>query len=127
MAHVCINRTAAIIRPKQPFLDWLNTLPNPLKDLTLESIRQEAIVFLMPVYDTNEEVLEIVYSDWDLHFEEQLEGWWKRENEWPQNRSLEMFKAWFDVEICSEVVNMTEGPIEDDEVEPEENRNGYET
>lgn len=31
-----INRTAVIIKPKQPFVDWLNSIPGDELDYSLE-------------------------------------------------------------------------------------------
>jgi hypothetical protein len=36
-----INRTVAIIKPKQPFLDWLKGLPDWDVKLTLRELREE--------------------------------------------------------------------------------------
>ena len=41
-----INRMAVVIRPKQPFLDWVNTNPGT-KSFTIEDITDENTVYLI--------------------------------------------------------------------------------
>ena len=43
-----INRTAVIIKPKQPFVDWLNSIPGESSDNTIENISSENTTFLIP-------------------------------------------------------------------------------
>ena len=37
-----INRAIAIIKPKQAYFDWAMGLPDPHKNFTLESMREDA-------------------------------------------------------------------------------------
>ena len=48
-------------------------------------------------------------------FEAELEGGWYTDLAlWPQERTFELFQAWFEVECYSEVVDMAEGDISED-------------
>jgi hypothetical protein len=39
-------------------------------------------------------------------FEEELNGWHRREREWPARRTYETFLAWFEVEVHSMVIDL---------------------
>ena len=46
-AMKCINRYAFIVRPKKPFLNWVN-FNDPEHPMTLVEIREEPDVYLLP-------------------------------------------------------------------------------
>lgn len=78
-------------------------------------MNQDNTVYLLPeyFYDTEQEAL--LDQFYDLIFEEQLNGWWTDESDWPVNRDLTTFKEWFDVEFHSAVLDLVDAPLEDDE------------
>ena len=111
-----INRTALIVRAKQPFLDWLKTLPDPPEhDLTLESVNIEPRVYLIPEdYDEEDEdmVLRLIYPTVSSF---ELGGWWTDPNDWPEITSLDLFKDWFDVRLHSVIEDLVDEPLIDEE------------
>jgi hypothetical protein len=42
------NRTAILVKPSQSFLDWLHQADPTSKHLTLEDLRREPMVYLLP-------------------------------------------------------------------------------
>lgn len=53
-----INRTAVVVRPKQPFVDWLKSLPDDDFDYTLEQVSTDNLTFLIPEFDSPEGTME---------------------------------------------------------------------
>jgi hypothetical protein len=51
-----LNRTAIVVKPKQPFLDWLHAANSTSSDLTLQELVLEPAIYLIPECDTPEEV-----------------------------------------------------------------------
>ena len=49
-----INRSAIIVMPAQPFLDWLHRVDPTSADLTLADLRREPTIYLLPEYDRGE-------------------------------------------------------------------------
>jgi hypothetical protein len=43
-----INRSAVIVMPAQPFLDWLHQADPTSAELTLEDLRREPTIYLLP-------------------------------------------------------------------------------
>ena len=112
----CINRAAVVIRPKQPFVDWLNSIPDEDIDFTLEQVSEDNITFLIPEYDDPRDsraYIKKIYSD---IFEFELFGWITTEELWPQKRTWKMFQEWFDIEINYEVFDLVDGKIEKEEM-----------
>ena len=50
-----INRSAIVVRPAQPFLDWLHRVDPTSAQLTLEDLRREPTIYLLPEWETAEE------------------------------------------------------------------------
>jgi hypothetical protein len=110
-----INRSAIVVRAKQPFLDWLLNLPDPVgPDMTLDLVNHEPHVYLLPEYGFGHERDELIDQFYDIVFETELAGWWTEEQGWPSNRTVEMFKQWFDVQFHSAVEDLVDAPLLDE-------------
>jgi hypothetical protein len=110
-----INRDLIILLPKQPVLDWIMGVdPNPLEELTLEELRQEQDAFLVRhgEFEGIEDAEKWVYRRWKKFFELFLHDWFTDESRGPQNRTLKMFKEWFEVQYHSMVWDLSDEPIE---------------
>ena len=94
-----LNRTVVLLGPKQPFLDWLNDVDPEEEALTEEDIRDDNEVFLIPQFNDNSDSEKWVEKRWSFLFEHMLMGWIEDEAMWPQNRSLAMFREWFEIEL----------------------------
>jgi hypothetical protein len=46
-----------IIKPKQPFMDWLESTPGWDLNLSLEDIRDDCMALLIPEYGDNEKAM----------------------------------------------------------------------
>jgi len=49
-----LNRSAIVVKPKQPFLEWLHAADPTSHDLTLLDLIQEPTIYLIPECDTND-------------------------------------------------------------------------
>lgn len=114
-----LNRFALTLRPREPFLGWVNGHPQGKLPLvhTLEHIREDPTVYLIQDCETVDEGRQWVYGEFEFFFKEQLEAWWTDEESWPKNRTLEMFKEWFDIEVLSSVDNVMDDDVQEDLIE----------
>jgi len=103
-----IDRHLAVIKPRQPFLDWLRTTPGYEVDLTLDQLRLDCTSLLIPEFEEAEDAIAYIDEIANQIFEAELSGWVDDAETWPQNRTLKMFWEWFEVEIHSTVVDMVE-------------------
>jgi len=72
-----INRSALIVTPAKPFLDWLHRVDPTSAELGLEDLRREATIYLVPEYNTEEEARRLLEKHWGEIFEQQLDGWFR--------------------------------------------------
>ncbi len=99
-----LERSAITITYKKPFIDWNNRLS---PDLPLEeNMLGESKTYLVDaIFDAPDKLIKKHYK---TIFEEELEGIWIDENDWPQNRSFKLFNEWFSYEISDIVIDLVE-------------------
>ena len=110
-----IDRAVAVLKPNEPYLEWALGLPDAPADLTLQELRSDCTAFLIPEFDLDQEVEDLLREIYPALFELELEGWYRDERFWPQPRDYETFRAWFDVEISSTVIDLVEDEIAKEE------------
>ncbi len=101
-----INRFAIIIKPQQPFIDWLNQLI-PEDEITKEDIPTN-------IYLVNEEIEDLekwLAKKFDLFFKMELEEWEDNKKEWPQKRNFKLFKSWFNVDVSRDIYDLEKDSI----------------
>lgn len=102
-----------VVKPKQPFLDWILSVDEDDAHLELETLRKDSNAYLIPEWETDEEQTEILLWCADFVFEEELWAWYTDKDLWPIKRDAEMFNEWFDVEFHSLVFDVDdETPLE---------------
>jgi hypothetical protein len=106
-----IDRAVAIIKPKQPFLDWLMQLPDPPMDMTLDNLRTDCTALLIPEFDYVDDSQAFVQEMGNQIFELELDSWYRDRARWPAQRDNQTFRAGFDVEIHSMVLDTLGGEI----------------
>jgi hypothetical protein len=111
-----INRSAIIVKAAQPFLECLHRVDPTSAHLTLDDLRREPTIYLLPEWESKEEALEHLREISNEIFEEQLNGWYRVPAVWPGDRDLNSFRRWFECSFHSMVVDLCEEPIEHDEM-----------
>ncbi|MDF7826718.1 hypothetical protein P4B35_22000 [Pontiellaceae bacterium B12227] len=111
-----LNRSAITVKAKQPFMDWLGGLPDPVdSSVTLETVTEEQPVYLVPECIDPDMFPEMLTYYFDVIFEAELSGWWTDRKDWPQSRTVELFQEWFDIEFHSMVEDLGTEELQDDE------------
>ena len=105
-----INRTIAIIKPKQPYLDWARRMSDPI-EITLQELRQDCTAVLLPEVADDIQTETIVNMLAPELFAIELAAWDVQEDAWPEARDAATFRAWFDVELHSVVLDTVRAPI----------------
>ena len=106
-----INRTAIVVRPLQPFLDWLRWADPTSADLSLKDLQDDPTVYLIRECGNDIEVRESLAKVCGRIFEEQLDGWYRVPSSWPNQRDMEAFERWFEWSAHSVVEDLCNAPI----------------
>lgn len=80
-----LNRSAIVVKPTQPFLNWLHAADPTSRDITLSEVVGEPTIYLIPEYDSEEDVHVFLRELCAEIFVEQLAGWLTDEETWPQD------------------------------------------
>jgi hypothetical protein len=101
-----LNRSAIVVKPKQPFLDWLHAADPTSMQLMLGDLIREPTIYLIPECDADEQVAEVLRELCEEIFDEQLASWYTDTSTWPADRSYEVFCQWFDYQHHSMLVDL---------------------
>ena len=106
-----INRSAIIVKLKQPYIDWTNSL-DASDVYSSEQINKENHIYLIEEYESDKELEIIIMDFYSEIFKIELSSWVTDETLWPVNRDYKTFKQWFDIEPHSTVFDMIDEDIE---------------
>ena len=74
-----IDRFVAVVKPKQPFLDWLESQPDWDLDMTLEELREDSNAYLIREYDSTDQAMRYIERNCKAIFEWELWNWYTDE------------------------------------------------
>lgn len=109
-----LNRSVAIIKPKQPFVDWANSVVDEDEQHSIADFITDCSVILLPVVDSDEDAEALIKDMFQDLFELELSSWIVIDEMWPENITYKMFMEWFDVEFHSIVFDSLKDDIEKD-------------
>ncbi len=111
-----ISRSAIVIRPAQPFLDWLYRVDPTSPHLKLEDLPREPTIYLIAECDSQERAIESLGESVREIFEEQLNGWYRAPAMWPAKRDVTTFQSWFEVSFHSVIMDLCDDVLEHEEL-----------
>ena len=97
-----IDRHAIVIKPRQPFLDWINKYEQG------DDIK-EVNIYL--VSDKMEDLETYLKKKFDKFFMQELDDWNTNKKQWPQRRNYTLFKQWFQVETATFIYDLEKIPV----------------
>lgn len=100
-----INRSALVLRPKPPFLDWLKSLGIEFEDSDV----QESNTYLLD--ESIDDLDKWLQKKFDIFFKMELDEWHSIKKEWPMKRTYKMFEEWFFISLSTVVYDMVREPI----------------
>ncbi len=107
-----INRCLAILLPRQPYVDWLNSLRESRDKIwSLQDFNDQGFAYLIPEYSQLSDMRKYVQDNFQVVFEDALSRGLANEDRWPSKRGRETFEAWFEVEIHSRILDLSEEPL----------------
>lgn len=108
-----VNRGYIIVRPKEQFWSWANQYSE-------EEFKVEAGDEIEPnLYLITEDFFEVeplIEQNFKNIFKTELMMVTEDEANWPEDRSMDRFAEWFEIEIGSTVMDMEKADLKRDEV-----------
>lgn len=86
--------------------------------ITIEDTNDERTIYLISDEDgdTRETVERWLETNYSELFEAELEGWYSDPGLWPENRTLKLFKEWFEVECHTVLIDTVDDAIYDEDI-----------
>ena len=112
---LALNRSAIVVCPKSPFLDWLHAVDPTSASLTLVNLTREPTIYLVDECDDPDDEQACLQAVFATIFEDQLDGWWRDRATWPTPRSLAVFRRWFDCQFHSMLLDLADAPLIEEE------------
>ncbi|RTE64738.1 hypothetical protein EH243_16000 [Amphritea opalescens] len=107
-----INRSGLAVLPRQPFVDWANQQQDELNQaMTLADHRAEGSVYLTQEFQCEEDIAQQLAQHYEAIFTNELAAWDEFGDNWPENRTLELFLQWFDVSPQVMAVDLLQAPL----------------
>jgi len=106
-----INRGVIVVKPRLPFLEWVNSTGDDDVVLTLEEATRDSTAYLTPEIEDDEQLRKFLEENHELIFEQELVAWIQDEDQWPIIRNFSTFLEWFDTEFYSLVLDLAEGDL----------------
>lgn len=104
--EAAVPRQLVILRPKAPLLQWLKQA-TPDCASTLAELRVDATAYLVPMGEGDAaEARAFVDAHFGRFFAQELASWTTDPSQWPDERSLALFRGWFDIEIIDMVLDV---------------------
>ena len=105
------NRTAVVVVPKQPLLDWLHFADATSADVTLKTLSEEPTVYLLAECGSDAEAENLLAKACAQIFGEQLDAWYHAPESWPEDRGIANFRRWFTYRFHSMIVYLGRGSL----------------
>ena len=106
-----INRSALVVRPKEPYIQWALSLDDSSAHLEAD-LREQFSVYLVARDPEEAEESAPIENYYSRIFELELEEWHLDMDDWPENRDLVTFHEWFSVEAHSLIVDLEDSDID---------------
>lgn len=113
-----LNRTALLLRYKEPAIRWINEA-DPVENskvLTEKEVNSERTVYLISDDDggSGEAQQAWIKRNFRQLFEIELDGWYTDPELWPKPLTLKLFREWFDTEFNTVIIDTVDDHILDD-------------
>ena len=105
-AHI-VNRTALTVIPKQPYIQWANSLDDDGPKLDVNDPHYEPTVYLIDEAEGDAALNRALRRYSPRIFENELANWHLLREDWPQKRDLRTFKDWFEVKVSTVVLDLS--------------------
>ena len=101
-----LRQTAIIVKPKEPYIQWANSLDEDRIKLGEEFEPEHTIYLIEDMTGYLIDIEAMIAPHYEFIFEEELSSWHRCESDWPARRDFATFLEWFEVECHSVVVDL---------------------
>lgn len=101
-----VDRVAAVIKPSKAMHEWVSKNITKYENISLQQMQSDCVLLLIPAFDGPGQAMAYIKQIYQNIFEAELISWGAAKEDWPKNRSFDLFKQWFTVEFHSNVFDV---------------------
>lgn len=94
-----LNRSALMLLPLPPYLEWINSLPTEISELEQPlpagALDNEGRVYLMAEFEPDSGLEPVLADHWQALLENELGAWDELGLHWPEPLSQALLQQWF--------------------------------
>lgn len=98
-----------LVRPKQPYIDWANSMDDDGPQWNPDIA--EASIYLVERIELLEDLPVLIDTHWEWIFADQLSGWMRDPETWPDRLTREMFIEWFECKVSTVIWDLLNARI----------------
>lgn len=112
------NRSVFLLIPRQPFWNWLSSLPDVEPDgWALEDLQLDANAYLVDPCEDEDDLWDQIAPQFETLFAAELADWCEDEALWPDLHP-DIFAEWFDVRLSRILTDLSAKPVEREPFSP---------
>ena len=96
-----LNRSALMLQPRLPYLEWVNSLPQQVTELeqplTPAELEREGRVYLVDEFDPQADEAVVLEPLALALLENELSAWDELALHWPPALDVELLQCWFEI------------------------------
>lgn len=112
-----LKRTAIIVKPREPYIQWANSLDDGGVKLGEDFEPEHTVYLIEAMADYEVDIEAMIEPHHKFIFEEELNEWHGRESDWPVKRDLATFLEWFEVAYHSVIIDLCPGRVKTERYE----------
>lgn len=113
-----INRAAIILKYNEEAVEWINSSDPYCDDpgINIDQVNDDRTVYLISDEDAGDQKCfdRWVRLNYQALFERELLSWYTDEDFWPADRSFDVFRRWFDIEVHTIIEDTVDDEIIDE-------------
>lgn len=102
-----VNRGYITITPNKPFWDWANEFESDMEFSVDDDVEPNVYLITEDFFDID----PIIEQNFKKIFKNELSMITEEEEEWPQDRTMEVFMEWFTLEVGSTVFDLEKSDL----------------
>lgn len=110
-----LNRSALMLLPLPPYLEWINSLPAEISELEQPlpagALDEEGRVYLIAELEPDSSVESVLADHWQALLENELGAWDELGLHWPEPLTLALLLQWFAVRPLGLAFDAAQQPL----------------
>ena len=107
-----VTRCPVTLVATEAYRDWARSCFEDEGETTLEEVRREPTVYLLP--ESDGDLARLVQRHYKSMLAQELVSWCTDETAWPKDLSLRTFRSFFEVHVTTMVFDLGAEPLETD-------------